>query len=148
MKTINTHVGIEASAELAWKILADLDGWSRWNPLIHCSGGLIEGEKIIVTLRRPGAEDIVSNPTISFVADGEEFRWKAAFYPLNLIKAEHGFRIVEEENNRCRLEHFENFSGLLAGAMLRKNHKLLELGFITMNRAFKRESERMAREKD
>ena len=34
MKSAQTQLDLDASAEEAWALLSDLSGWSSWNPVI------------------------------------------------------------------------------------------------------------------
>lgn len=147
MKSLHTEIGIGAKAEIVWEILADLDGWPAWNPVIKTSGKLAEGETIKVTLAAPGGEGLALEPEITFLEQGREFRWTVRKY-FGLFSAEHGFRVVPEDTGRCRFEHFETFSGPLGTATFSKQEKMLKTGFEVMNRMLKREAEKRGREQD
>lgn len=146
MKTIHTEIGIGAPADVVWEVVSDLEGWDGWNPFMKAKGKLAGGEKPEITIALPGGKFHTFQPTVVLFDAGREFRWKVRNYG-GTFKAEHGFRIVPEDVGRCRFEHFEVFSGLLAGTILSRQGKAIETGFQAMNRMLKREAEKRARER-
>lgn len=51
---IESRVGVRADAERIWEIIADLDGWSRWNPYeVEPTGAIAFGGAIKLTERLP-----------------------------------------------------------------------------------------------
>lgn len=55
---IENRVGVRASAERIWELLADFDGWSRWNPYeVEVGGALAIGGGVALTERLPGLPD-------------------------------------------------------------------------------------------
>lgn len=52
---IESRVGVRASAERLWALLADLPGWSRWNPVeADIDGAIGFGAALTLTERLPG----------------------------------------------------------------------------------------------
>lgn len=53
---IGTRLGVEASAERVWEIIADLRNWDGWNPVwTEVSGRIGYGETLSFTETLPGA---------------------------------------------------------------------------------------------
>lgn len=52
---IESRVGVRADSQVIWDIIADLDGWGRWNPYeSDASGAIAFGGAIRLTERLPG----------------------------------------------------------------------------------------------
>ncbi len=145
MKSLHTEIGIGAPADIVWKVISDLDGWSAWNPVMKTSGTLAQGAQLDVELAAPGRQGMSIQPKVVMLEDGREFRWRVRKM-LGMFDAEHGFRVVPEDVGRCRFEQFEVFRGMLAGAFYSRQSKALNTGFTAMNRMLKREAEKRARE--
>lgn len=147
MRTIHTEIGILAPAAIVWEVLTDFGAWGRWNPFLRVSGAPRDGARLEVVVSPPGRKPVTMRPTVVRLDGGRELRWRGRMFVPGLFDAEHGFRVVSEDEARCRFEQFETFSGILAGAILSRVGKAAETGFVAMNRSLKREAERLARER-
>ena len=145
MKTIHAELGVGAPAQVAWEVLADLEGWARWNPVMRGEGRFEEGARPLITIANPGAKPVELRPKIIRVEEGREIRWLRRLGVPGLFDSEFGMRIAAEDAGRCRFEQFGIFRGLLANAIVARNAKAFEMAFQAMGRAFKREAERVAR---
>jgi len=146
VNTLHTEIAIGAPAPIVWEVISDLDGWVAWNPIMKASGKLAPGERLAISVAAPGGKAISLDPVVETFDEGREFRWRVRKL-LGLFDAEHGFRVVSEDNGRCRFEQFEVFNGILARAFYSRQAKALDTGFQAMNRMLKREAEKRARER-
>lgn len=148
MRTIHTETGVLAPAEVVWSVLSDLAGWQRWNPFLWATGEMRLGAAVEIVASPPGRGPVRVRARIVRLQEGRELRWRSRMLGLpGLFDGEHGFRVTPEDVGRCRFEQFECFSGLLAAAVLSRSEKAITTGFTAMNRALKREAERLARER-
>lgn len=147
MRTVHTEVGVMAPADVVWQVLTDFDGWARWNPIMKLAGVAREGARIEAVLAPPGRKPVKTRPVIVRVDEGHELLWHVRTMVPGILDAEHGFRVTPEDVGRCRFEQFETFSGLFANAIVGRAEGALKTGFTAMNRALKREAERLARER-
>ena len=147
MKTLHSELGVGAPAGIVWEVLVDLPGWERWNPVMWAVGKLAAGEQLRVTIALPGSKQVRIDPAVIQLDEGRQLRWLSDVLFRGILDIEQGFRVVAEDIGRCRLEQFAVFRGLLADAVVWLNRKPIETGIQTMNRALKREAERVARER-
>jgi hypothetical protein len=142
MVAIRTEIDIAAPAPRVWEVLTAIDRWSEWNPFaVRASGRLAVGELLEVHLVPPGAKPVTIRPTVVKFEPGSELRWLGRLGAPGLFRGEHGFRLVPDGAARCRFEHFETFTGLLARPILWMIGDATRRGFQSMNRALKERAE-------
>jgi hypothetical protein len=141
VKTIHTEIGIGAPAPAVWGLLTDTAKWPQWNPFMMLTGRLAVGERLAVEIRPPGKSAMRFRPTVTKMEPGREFRWLGHLGVPGIFDGEHGFRIAPEDAGRCRFEHFESFSGILATPILWTAQDAVRAGFEAMNRALKARAE-------
>src|SRR5262245_4358182 len=141
MRSIATEVGIERPAAAVWAVLTDIERWPEWNPFAKARGRLAVGETLQVELRPPGKAPMTFRPTIVKLDPGVELRWLGHLGPPGVFDGEHGFRIAPEGEQRCRLQHFETFRGILAAPVLWLVGDATRRGFEAMNLALKARAE-------
>lgn len=122
-------------------------GLGALNPVMRAEGRLAQGERLTVTVAPPGGKQVRIDPTVIQLDEGCQLRWLSHLRFRGILDIEQGFRVVAEDVGRCRLEQFAVFRGLLADAVVWRNRKPIETVFQAMNRALKREAERVARER-
>ena len=141
MRSIRTEIGIDRPAAAVWNVLADIDRWVEWNPFAKARGRLAVGERLEVEITPPGKRPMTFRPAIVKVEPGREFRWLGHLGVPGIFDGEHGFRVAPEDAGRCCFEHFEMFSGLLAGPILWLAGDGTRRGFEAMNLALKARAE-------
>lgn len=71
----STHIDINADADDVFAVIADFDGYNRWNPwLIQAQGQCREGEIADVTVRL-GAKTMKVKHKVLEVVPGKRLRW-------------------------------------------------------------------------
>lgn len=141
MRSIQTEIIINATAEKVWDVLTDFDQYPTWNPFIisiHGEQGI--GKKLTVRIQPPGAKGMTFTPIIQDFRMNEKLRWLGSGPIKGLFDGMHSFEIERLENGKTRLIHQENFKGILVGLMKNMLSKT-ELGFHQMNEALKNRCE-------
>jgi hypothetical protein len=142
MKALNTEIIINASAEKVWSILTDFKKYPEWNPFIV----RIEGKPEVATQLRVelknGESISVFKPKVVTVNTNSAFEWIGSLPIPGIFTGHHCFRIEPLGNGQIKFVHFENFSGLLAGLIMKQIGEQTMQAFISMNKALKERAER------
>ena len=142
MREIQTEIEIEAPDSRVWEVLTDVSRFPDWNPFVKSlTGNLAEGEQIVVTLEPPGGKPTTFKPRIVRLEAGCELRWLGHVLVPGLFDGEHIFTVEPQDGNSVRFVQREEFTGLLAGPLLRMVGERTKLGFETMNEALKARAE-------
>jgi hypothetical protein len=143
LRKLSTEIGITASPEQVWAVLADLHDYPRWNPFItRIEGELQEGSTLEVTLRPPGRKGMVFRPRLLTVIEGRELKWLGRLFVGGIFDGEHHFWI-ERMDGGVIFHQDEIFRGVLVpltGSVLKRTSQ----GFDLMNHALKAEVEARA----
>jgi len=145
MKTIKTKTQIQAPAKVVWNVLMDFKSYPDWNPFVkEINGSPSVGQSLKVKIFN-GKKDFNFQPMVLVVEPETEFRWKGKMWFKGIFDGEHYFQLRETKqqngNVTTHLTHGENFSGLLAGILMKQIGESTETGFQNMNEALKSRSE-------
>lgn len=140
MKTICTTVEIDAAPHEVWSVLVDFPSHARWNPFFaRIEGEPVVGSTLTIKARKDdGTEGMGFAPTVIEAKPARLLRWKGKLVIKGIFDGEHIFELIELGGGRTRLEHSENFSGILIPLM----GKVLadtEAGFNNFNAALANE---------
>lgn len=144
MKSIETAIDIDASADRVWQVLVDFPSYAAWNPFIREAAGEPRvGRRLFVRIHPPGGKPMTFRPVVKEARPGEELRWLGSLLvPGIFFDGEHRFRIVEAERpTACRLLHTEEFRGLLVAFSTGATWERIRSGFEAMNTALKERAE-------
>jgi hypothetical protein len=112
--SIATAVEIDAPAARVWEVLVDLPAYPEWNPfIVEASGTVAVGEELSLRMVLPGREPMAIEPRLLVVNPERELRWKGRILIPGLFDGEHAFVLTPLEGGRTRLDHSENFAGVL-----------------------------------
>jgi hypothetical protein len=142
-REIRTEIEIAAPPARVWAVLAELDAWSQWNPVIagvRLHGPLREGTRGTLTLELPapvGRQSLAVR--LVTVRPEEELAWRGGV--RNVVQGRHGFRL-EPTARGTRLVHTEVFSGVLAPALVRLVRGQLDRGYRRLNQGLRDRCER------
>jgi hypothetical protein len=137
MREIRTSVDIDATPEAVWSVLADFSAYSEWNPFIRSiSGTLAQGEQLDVSLGASGKKPMSFTPVVTAVIPGEEFAWLGHLGMKGIFDGHHHFQL-SVSGTGTRLDHFEEFSGVLSPVVLASIGSSTTRGFEEMNQALK-----------
>lgn len=138
---LRTEIEIDAPPEAVWATLKETSAYHEWNPLItRWSGDLREGARLDLVMSLPERGDQRVRPTVLTVRSDEEIRWRGHWLFPFLLSGEHFFRLERLSNDRTRLTHGEDFTGILVrylGPLLTATAR----GFVFMNIALKKRIE-------
>lgn len=142
-RTIQTEIIIDAPKERVWEILVDFGKYPQWNPfMLELIGRAASGEKLKVTMQPPGQKPTVFKPVVQTAEPFKHFEWLGKM-PINMFIGRHSMAIEELSEKRVRFIHSEQFSGWLAGFILKKVGNATREGFIAMNKALKEQAEQV-----
>jgi hypothetical protein len=112
--TISTAVEIDAPPARVWDVLVDLPSYPEWNPfIVGAEGKVAVGEKLSLRMALAGRDPITIEPRLLVVAPERELRWKGRLLVPGLFDGEHAFLVTPLANGRTRVDHSEQFAGLL-----------------------------------
>jgi hypothetical protein len=138
---IEDSTAIAASAEAIWAVLADVDGWGRWNPVYpEARGTMAIGGTIAMTIRLPGMK---SQKSVAKVVRCEPARevWFGASVFGGLLRATRYITIAPAGDGGCHVVNGEAFAGLLGGLMARKIGSRIAEGLRMASAGLKRTAE-------
>ncbi|MCW5906483.1 MAG: SRPBCC domain-containing protein [Chitinophagales bacterium] len=141
MKKLETEIIINAPAEKVWSILTDFGKFSEWNPFILSIEGKKEvGAQLKVVLKN-GKGTSVFAPKVLVSEQNRTFEWLGSLPVPGLFNGQHKFHIETISDNQVKFIHNEQFSGLLAGLLMKMIGEETRKGFIAMNDALKKRAE-------
>lgn len=141
MKSIQTEIIINATAEKVWGVLMAFENYPQWNPFIKSLTGAPEVGNTIRAELKNGEGVSVFKPKVLTVNANSKFEWRGSLPVPGLFIGQHYFVIEPVEAGRVKFIHGENFSGLLAGLIMNKIGAQTMQGFIAMNKALKEQAE-------
>jgi hypothetical protein len=137
MREIRTSVDIDATPEAVWSVLADFDAYPEWNPFIRSiSGAMAQGTQLNVSLGASGKKPMNFTPVVTAATPGEEFAWLGHLGMKGIFDGHHHFHL-SASGTGTRLDHFEEFSGVLSPIVLASIGSSTARGFEQMNQALK-----------
>lgn len=142
MKILHTEIIINASAGKIWNILSDFEKFPEWNPFILSIEGKREiGAQLKVVLKN-GNGTSVFKPKVLVWDKDNAFEWLGSLPIPGIFNGQHHFKIEKISEHQVKFIHCEQFSGLLAGLIMRQIGEATREGFVAMNEALKARAER------
>lgn len=142
MKTIHTTLLLDAPIATVWEILMDQQAYPQWNPFIkQLQGDLAPGNTIEATIQPPGQKAMRFTPLVKVNQPEREFRWLGHLLFPGIFDGEHYFLLEDVGGKQTKFSHGEQFSGLLAGILLKMIGENTKAGFVAMNEALKARAE-------
>lgn len=141
MKELRTEIEIKASPDKVWQVLASLDKYPEWNPMIYQAVGKLEvGEKVDIKIKTE-TQDMTLHCVVVKVVPNKEFCWRYHVIHPVLFRGEHSFIIEPLGNGAVRFVDREIFNGLLVPLQARDIDTKSRKGFEDMDRALKSRAE-------
>ena len=135
------RIGITASVEQVWEVLADVPGWAAWNPLYPKADGEIKiGQvlKLKVVIDGQPAREI--EPVILDWAPYDHVHWKLK--AMNgLINSIRYLELEKMSETSCIFSNGELFQGIVAPILVRPIRRQIRAGFEAMGEALKKRVE-------
>ena len=142
MKTLESEIVIQASAERIWDILMDFKSYPEWNPFIkNIAGKPVPGERLRATLQLEGRKPMVLKPKVKVNTPRREFRWLGHLIIPGFFDGEHIYSLEPPNQGGIRFIQKEEFRGILASTILKRIEEATRSGFDAMNYAFKQRAE-------
>ena len=142
MQELHTEIAINATTEVIWELLTDLNHYSDWNPFITtASGKVVVGEKLKVYLKPPNGRPFTFTPTVNKVIAQKEFRWLGHLLFRGLFDGEHIYELHSLGDNQTRFIQREQFRGVLVPIFWKSLSTSTRKGFEAMNQAIKERAE-------
>jgi hypothetical protein len=114
MKTIETSILIDATAEEVWQVLSGFKAYSQWSPTIRqFEKEPVVGKRCKVLLEQPNGFKIKMNPKFLSIERNRELRWKGNLFFPGIFDGEHYFKLEQVGDAQVRFVQGELFSGLL-----------------------------------
>lgn len=133
---VRTEIELDAPVGKVWALLADIDSWDDWNSVFRFrrADARQGGRGLLLAKVGPVA---VPLPIQFDVVDKErELRWHGGL--PHVVHGSHYLKLEALENNRTRLVHGEDFSGIVISASWRLIGKQLPAAYRAFNRALER----------
>ncbi|HWR02047.1 MAG TPA: SRPBCC domain-containing protein [Chlorobaculum sp.] len=137
-----TEVSIDASRERVWSVLTDFGNYPSWNPFLRkIIGHPGPNGELRITVKLPLFPPVAFDARITSLVPGESIGWYAVFFK-GLLCARHWFELHKIDSEGTLMIHFEEFTGLLSGIVPTILSGVFGKGYLLMNIALGRESER------
>jgi hypothetical protein len=141
---LHTEIDIDATPEVVWRVLTDLDRWADWNPFITSSVGMPEvGETLVNRMEPPGGKAITFKPQVTVVENGKTFEWLGKLGFSGVFDGRHRFD-VEASGTGTKLIQSESLDGILVRFMRKSLDTTTKSGFEALNLALKIRAESVA----
>lgn len=131
---VEHRVGVKATSDAIWDLLADLEGWSGWNPIHPKASGTIGiGQPLSVRETIPGLPERDFNPTVVEWVPRQQLIWaeKRGF----MSRSVRYFEIEELEPGSCIFAIGEIFEGFLGEREGQRTRRVRKAGFEAMAEA-------------
>lgn len=116
---VECRAAIQASAATVWNILADVDGWSRWNPLYsEASGSILTGDRLLLAVVLPGMKPQKTSATVIASVPNRRLQYQSR----GLGGLTRGTRFVEIEETSpasCTIANGEMMGGPIGPLLAR-----------------------------
>jgi len=138
---IEHRIGVQASAETIWGVIADLSRWHEWNPLYPEAAGTIRiGGALDLTLALDGQAPRQIQPVVLDWVPNEQLHWKLSMMG-GLVKTVRYIEIEPLAEQSCILANGEIFGGLMGPSVGKQMGRSIHRGFVAFNEALKARAE-------
>ena len=142
MKTIETSIVIQASADRVWMILTDLENYVNWNPfIVYARGDLVTGQQL--QLRR--AADLTNIPrygtVIAIDADDRRLSWATRGITSRFLNTDYSFTVEHISTETTRFGQRQTLGGFIPAVLRRGGLNSRQSYMEAMNKALKRVAE-------
>jgi len=138
---IENRIGVQAPAEVIWNLIANLAGWSAWNPLYPQAAGDIRiGSTLTLTLALPGQSPRQIQPVVLEWVPNEQLHWRLSMMG-GLVKTVRYIEIEQLAEASCIVSNGEIFGGLMGPSAAKQMGRSIHRGFKEMNEALKKAAE-------
>ena len=140
---IERQLEIEAPADVAWKVLTDLDAYGQWNPFVpECRSTLKPGDRIEMRVKLGRRSSRQAEQMLTF-EPGRGFSYRMRPLPFGALSSLREQRIEPVDETRCRYHSRFELRGWLMPLVRRLLGRGLDVGFSGMTQGLKRRSEQV-----
>lgn len=126
---IEHRIGVQTPAAPIWEMIADITGWSKWNPLYPKAEGEVQfGAQLVLEVAIPGEKPRTIRPKIHDWTPGEQIIWTLSMMG-GLIRSTRYIEIETLDNGNCIFSNGEFFEGPLIRLIGRKRQRAIKAGF-------------------
>jgi len=127
------RTGVRAPAEAIWRVLSDIEGWPRWNPLYTKAAGVIRiGAQLDLEVTLRGQAPRAIRPVIVEWVPNEQLHWRLSIAG-GLVKSTRYFEIEEASI----FSNGEMFTGFMGPTVAKRLRGPIRDGFRDMGEAIK-----------
>lgn len=141
-RVVTTEINISATPEKVWSVLANIEGWKDWSPIIkESSGKAVVNSKLVITMSGKNGKDGEAGqtyePFITNIEDSKNLTWSATMGP-SFVMTNGKVLELEPTSFGTRLIHKETFSGMMVPLMWGMVQKNVPKMLDSMNEALKK----------
>lgn len=126
---IEHRIGVQTPPEVIWEMIADIPGWSDWNPLYpKATGQLGFGAVLDLEVAIPGEKPRVLRATVADWTPNEQIIWKVSMF-AGLLTTTRYIEIEKLSDEGCIFSNGEFFEGPLIRFLGRRQRKAIREGF-------------------
>ena len=126
---------------MIWELIADLPGWSDWNPLYTEAKGAIRiGETLTITMQLPKEPPREIRPVVLEWVPNDQIHWRLKMMG-GLVSTTRFLELEQLDSASTIFSNGELIGGLLGPSVARRIGRKLHRGFQAMNEALKERAE-------
>ena len=144
IQEISTEIDIDAPPSKVWEVLADINSWQAWSPIIKKSQGTTAiGSELSVTMigKQKNQDGPTYSPIITDLKEPYYLRWRAHML-AGFVFTNYKILELEAPSTGTRLTHKELFKGLLAPIFCGQMETGVPPMLRSMNQALKEQVEK------
>lgn len=135
------RIGVQTPSEAIWPMIADIAGWSAWNPLYPKAEGKIAFDSVLtLEVALPGERPRIIKPTITDWTPNEQIIWKLSLYG-GLLRSTRYIEIESLGEESSIFSNGEIFEGALLNLMTKSQKKAIKAGFTAFGEAVRDRAE-------
>ncbi|EOD04115.1 hypothetical protein EMIHUDRAFT_225166 [Emiliania huxleyi CCMP1516] len=141
VRTIRTEIIIDASIGSVWKVVSDLRTWGEWNAWTKFEdvdeNPAGTDARLLASFDGDGTWKEYACQILAVDHDRHFLNW-AGGVPCGLFHGNHWIILTPESETRTRMEHYEDFTGLLPALNLGMPFAKVARNYVYINEAVKR----------
>ena len=120
----------------------DFSKFPEWNPFVLSIEGKQEAGAQLKVVLKNGNSTSVFRPKVVAIDQNKTFEWLGSLPVPGIFNGQHRFGIQKITDSQVRFMQSEQFSGLLAGIIMKQIGERTKQGFMAMNEALRERAER------
>jgi hypothetical protein len=131
------RIGVKASAETIWAVIADFERWPRWCTLYPRAVGAIRiGAQLDLDVAIAGQPTRAIKPVVLDWVPNEQLHWRLSMLG-GLVRSTRYFEIEQLAPGSCIFSNGELFGGILGPTIARRLRGPVRDGFRAMGEALR-----------